>query len=233
MNETSLGRLTISVIVPAYNEESIIGRTLERIHTAVEPHELLVVNAGSTDRTEEIAADLARVLTVRMTRGAGLNHAASLATGDVLLFLHADTLLPASAASHIESALRDPKVAGGAFRLQLDDPGFLARVVSRSANLRSSLLNTFFGDQALFVRREIFIATGGYRDWSLMEDLEILSRLRRHGRLVLLDAEVLTSARRHRGRGWLRTIMTVWALSLLSRLGVPAHRLARLYRPQR
>ncbi|HEX5501404.1 MAG TPA: TIGR04283 family arsenosugar biosynthesis glycosyltransferase [Thermomicrobiales bacterium] len=225
--------MRLSVIVPTYNEEAVVAATLARARAALDPYELLVVDGASADRTAEIAAGYGRVLTLRLTRGASLNRAATLATGDVLLFLHADTLAPPGAAAMIAAALRDPRVVGGAFRLRLDDPGRLARLVSGSVNLRSRLLNTFFGDQALFVRREVFLDAGGYRDWSVMEDLEILSRLRRRGRLALLDATVVSSARRHRRNGWARTIATIWAMSLLTRLGVPGQALARLYRPER
>lgn len=226
-------RPSISVIIPAYNEEEVIGPTLARVRQVLDPHELIVVNATSTDRTAEIAAQKAHVETVKMTRGGGLNHAASLAGGELLLFLHADTLLPSDAAAGIECAFREPAIVAAAFRLRLDDPGILSRVVSGSVNLRSGLLNSFFGDQGLVVRREAFLACGGYRDWSVMEDLEILSRLRKRGKLALLDAAVVTSARRHQGGGWLRTVATVWLISLLFRLGMPAQHLTRLYPPRR
>jgi hypothetical protein len=100
-------------------------------------------------------------------------------------------------------------------------------------NLRSALLGTFFGDQALFVRSDVFREAGGYREWSVMEDLEILSRLRRHGRLALLKAHVITSARRHRGNGWIKTLATIWTICLLFRLGVPSQAMLRMYQPQR
>ncbi len=225
--------MRLSVIVPALDEERAIATTLAHTRETLAPHELLVADTGSADATAQIAAGYARVLTLPGTRGAALNEAAATATGDVLLFLHADTLLPTDAAAAMERALRDPRVIGGAFRLHLDDPRALARLVSHSVNLRSALLNTFFGDQALFVRRDIFVRAGGYREWSVMEDLEILSRLRRHGRLALVEAAVITSARRHRRSGWIRTIATIWALSLLSRAGVPGKAMAGLYKPRR
>ena len=225
--------MRLSVIVPAYNEESILGDTLAHTREVVSPHELFVVNSNSTDRTVDIAAQYAQVFTLSMTRGAALNHAAGVATGDVLLFLHADTLLPTNAAVQIETALHPPTTVGGAFRLRLDDPSRAAQVVSCSVNLRSMLLNTFFGDQAMFVRREVFLKAGGYRDWNVMEDLEILARLRPYGQLTLLKAEVRTSARRHQRSGWLKTITTIWMMSLLTRLGVPGQALARLYTPKR
>ncbi len=225
--------MKLSVIVPAHNEEATLGRTLAHTCERVRPHELFVANVCSTDRTGDIARRYAQVLSLQCTRGAALNQAAALSTGDVLLFLHADTLLPSGAAVLIEEALADASVAGGAFRLCLDDPGCFARLVSRGVNARSALLGTFFGDQGLFVRRDVFAGVGGYRDWSVMEDLEILSRLRRHGRLALLKAEVVTSARRHRHGGWLKTLATVWAICLLFRLGVPSQAMLRLYQPER
>ena len=225
--------MRISVIIPALNEERAIGATIAHTLQTLAPDELFVVDNQSTDATMEIAARSARVLNGAMTRGGGLNAAAELATGDVLLFLHADTLLPPDAESVIEKALQNPTIIGGAFRLRLDDPRPIARLVALSVNLRSAWLNTFFGDQAMFVRREVFLQSGGYREWSVMEDLEILSRLRRKGRLALLDAAVVTSARRHRRNGWIRTIATIWLISLLFRLGVPGQAMIRLYRPRR
>jgi rSAM/selenodomain-associated transferase 2 len=223
----------LSIIIPAHNEEATLGQTLRHTCEQVQPHELLVANVCSTDATGDIARRYAQVLTLQSTRGAALNEAATRASGDVLLFLHADTLLPAGAAALIEDALADSSVVGGAFRLRLDDPGWFARVVSDGVNVRSALLGTYFGDQGLFVRREVFALIGGYRDWSVMEDLEILSRLRRHGCLVLLNAVVVTSARRHRRGGWVKTLATVWAICLLFRLGVPSRAMLRLYQPRR
>jgi rSAM/selenodomain-associated transferase 2 len=225
--------MRLSVVVPAHNEEATIGQTLAHTREHVQPHELFVANVCSTDRTGEIASRQAQVVTLESTRGAALNQVAALASGDVLLFLHADTLLPPEAAAMIETALADSSVVGGAFRLRLDDPGRLAYLVSRAVNVRSALLGTFFGDQGLFVRSEVFAQVGGYRDWSVMEDLEILSRLRRQGHLALLKAEVVTSARRHRRGGWLKTLATVWAICLLFRLGVPSQAMLRLYQPRR
>lgn len=225
--------MRLSVIIPAHNEEAALGQTLTHTCAHVQPHELIVANVDSIDRTGDIARRYAQVLTLQCTRGAALNQAASLATGDVLLFLHADTLLPHAAAAHIADALRDEHVVGGAFRLRLDDPGWLARLVSHGVNVRSAMLGTFFGDQALFVRRDVFVEVGGYREWSVMEDLEIISRLRPRGRLRLLKTEVVTSARRHRRGGWVKTLATVWAICLLFRLGVPSQAMLRLYQPQR
>ncbi len=225
--------MRLSVIIPAHNEQAILGQTLVHTRERVRPYELFVANVSSTDRTGEIARRYAQVLTLQSTRGAALNEAAAQATGDVLLFLHADTLLPTCATALIQDSIADASVVGGAFRLRLDDPSWFARFVSRGVNVRSALLGTFFGDQGLFVRAVVFAEIGGYRDWSVMEDLEILSRLRQHGRLALLNAEVVTSARRHRDGGWVKTLATIWAICLLFRLGVPSQAMLRLYQPRR
>ena len=225
--------MKLSVIVPTFNEEAVIAATLRRAAEVLAPFELIVADGCSTDATAARARPYAKVLALSMTRGAALNHAAAVATGDVLLFLHADTMVPIGAAPAIAGALAEAGVIGGAFRLRLDHQGWLARLVSWNVNLRSSLLNSFFGDQAMFVRREAFERAGGFKDWSVMEDLEILSRLRRYGRLVLLDEEVVTSARRHLRKGWWTTIGTIWIMTFLNRIGVPGQAMTRWYKPQR
>ena len=225
--------MKLSVIVPTFNEEAVIAETLRRAAVTLAPHEVIVADACSADRTAERARPYANVLALDMTRGAALNHAATLATGDVLLFLHADTMLPMGASAAVAGALMGADVIGGAFRLCLDHPGRLAALVAYNVNLRSAWLNTFFGDQALFVRREVFMQAGGFKDWSVMEDLEILTRLRRYGRLALLNAVVVTSARRHENNGWWRTIGTIWLMTVLHRFGVSGHAMIRWYKPQR
>ena len=225
--------MKLSVIVPTFNEEATIVETLRRAVAALAPHEVIVADGCSADRTAERARAYATVLALPMTRGAALNRAAAIASGDVLLFLHADTMLPLGAAAAIAGALGETNVIGGAFRLRLDHPGRLAAFVAYNVNVRSSLLNTFFGDQAVFVRRDVFARAGGFMEWSVMEDLEILARLRPHGRLALLDEEVVTSARRHRRNGWMTTIATIWIMTLLNRLGVPGHAMIRWYKPHR
>ncbi|MEO8879329.1 MAG: TIGR04283 family arsenosugar biosynthesis glycosyltransferase [Gemmatimonadaceae bacterium] len=225
--------MKLSVIVPTLNEEAAIAETLRRVVAVLAPYELIVADGCSADRTAEFARPFATVLALQMTRGGALNRAAAIATGEVLLFLHADTTLPVGAAAAIEGALQEADVIGGAFRLRFDHPGRLPALVARHVNLRSSLSNVFFGDQALFVRREIFVRAGGFKDWSVMEDMEILARLRPHGRLALLDEEVVTSTRRHRRTGWVKTIGTVWIMTLLHTLGVSGHAMIRWYKPHR
>ncbi len=226
--------LLVSVLIPTYQEEAVIGGTLAHTRRVIGRGEIIVVDGHSSDRTALIADYCgARVVHLDKPRGAALNDAATIATGDVLIFLHADTLLPLGAVDAIAGALADAAVVGGAFRFSFDERRWGPRAIAAWVNLRSSLLNVFFGDQALFVRRDVFMRSGGFKDWSVMDDLEILHRLRRFGALRMVAPAVLTSARRHRARGWVRTLATVWALTGLYLLGVSGETLGRLYKPQR
>ena len=221
------------MLIPAFNEARNISHIAQHAATALAGHEVIVVDGGSTDATADLAKQHAIVLKAVGSRGASLNDAAHMATGDVLVFLHADTRLPPDAADQIARALHDPRVVGGAFRFAFDDRCAMARIIAAWVNFRSRAFNVFLGDQALFVRKDIFLQAGGFRDWSLMEDLEILHRLRRHGRLRLTGSSIRTSARRHLRRGWLRTTGTVWIVTWLYFFGVLPRTLAALYRRPR
>ena len=221
----------ISVLIPALNEADYVRSVVRRVANVLPGHEVLVIDGGSTDATA-VAARSEGATVVRSTgsRGSSLNDAARLAHGEILLFLHADTLLPPDAEAEIVRVLRDRRVVGGAFRMAFDDPSTVARYIAGWVNVRSRLFGVFFGDQAMFVRRRVFLLAGGFRDWSLMEDLEILRRLRRWGQLRITRAAIATSARRHLRDGWFRTTGTVWLVTWLYLIGVPVRILAALYR---
>jgi rSAM/selenodomain-associated transferase 2 len=188
----------ISVLIPALNEADYVRSVVRRVAKVLPGHEVLVIDGGSTDATAAAASsEGATVVRSTGSRGSSLNDAARLARGDVLLFLHADTLLPQDTEAEILRVLRDTRVVGGAFRMAFDDPSAVARCIATWVNVRSRLLGVFFGDQAMFVRRQVFLLAGGFRDWSLMEDLEILRRLRRWGRLRIARAESELSAFSH------------------------------------
>jgi rSAM/selenodomain-associated transferase 2 len=225
--------LHISVLIPALNEAERIVAIVRCAAEALPGQEIIVIDGGSTDATADAAAVHATVLRSTASRGASLNDAARVAHGDVLLFLHADTMLPCDAQAEIRHVLRDTRAVGGAFQLTFDDASMMARGIAAWVNARSRIFNVFLGDQALFVRTDVFLRAGGFRDWNLMEDLEILRRLRRFGRLRLTRTAVVTSARRHVGRGWLRTTGTVWLVTWLYFFGVPTSTLTMLYRRAR
>jgi rSAM/selenodomain-associated transferase 2 len=223
----------VSVLIPAFNEALHISDIAQQAAMALAGHEVIVIDGGSADGTAEIAKAHATVLTSARSRGASLNDAARYARGNVLLFLHADTRLPPDAGADIARALRDPHVVGGAFRFAFDERCASAGVIAAWVNFRSWAFNVFLGDQALFVRKDIFLQAGGFRDWSLMEDLEILHRLRKYGPLRMTRSSIRTSARRHIRHGWLRTTGTVWIVTWLYYFGVPPRMLEALYRRPR
>jgi rSAM/selenodomain-associated transferase 2 len=225
--------MKISVLIPTLNEVDRIGEVARHVAAVLPGHEVIVIDGGSSDRTAEAAAAPATVLRSRASRGASLNDGARLARGDVLLFLHADTTLPPNTFEEIGRALFDARVVGGAFRFSFDTRCAMARAIASWVNFRSRVFNFFLGDQALFVRKDVFLLAGGFRDWNLMEDVEILGRLRRFGRLRLTRATIATSARRHLRNGWLRTTGTVWLVTWLYFFGVPTRTLTTLYRRAR
>jgi rSAM/selenodomain-associated transferase 2 len=219
--------MRLAIVVPALNEEDTLRRHLPAAIAAAD--EVVVVDGGSTDRTPELARELgARVVTGPPGRGGQLNQGAAAATADILVFLHADTTLPPGGVAAIRQAVARG-AAGGAFLVRFDSGGIM-RLGSRLVNLRTRLTRLPLGDQAQFATRETFDRLGGFQDWPILEDLDFALRLRRTGRLALLEEEVTTGARRFRSQGVLRTVATNWLIWLLFLLGVSPHRLTRLYR---
>lgn len=221
-----------SIIVPVLNEaESLPAQlsVLQRHQLAGGQAELLVVDGGSTDGTAALAAPYGRVIPSPCGRARQMNAGAAEARGDVLIFLHADTLLPLDAFAVIERALADRRIVGGAFRLRFDTPSPVYRVVAATTTLRGLVRHSFTGDQAYVVRRDAFARVGGFPDQPLMEDLEIVKRLRDAGRFVLLPAAVTTSARRHQQMGLGKTLLLMGLLRTLYALGTPPDRLRQIY----
>ena len=221
--------MRISVILPVLNEENAVAPTLQAV-SALRPHEIIVVDGGSIDRSREISAHFgARVVVTGCGRGRQMNRGALEATGDVLLFLHADTRLPASALRDIAAALSESRYVGGRFDVELDSDRWLLKVVGFMISLRSRLSRVGTGDQALFVRREVFAELDGFPDIPLMEDIAFCRMLKRAGKVACLRSKVVTSARRWETYGVWRTIFRMWTLKLLYLAGVPPARLKRFY----
>lgn len=219
---------TISVVMPVLDEE-------RRIEAALAPldgfHEVIVADGGSSDRTVELArVGGAHVIAAPRGRGPQMNAGAAIATGDVLLFLHADTQLPRDAADHITRALAQPNVVAGAFRTWTvaDEPRPWFAPLLHLADVRSRITRYPYGDQAMFVRSHVFRAAGGFPNIPLMEDLELSRRLWQHGRIERCAASVRVSGRRFIARPIMYTAM-VNVFPLLHRAGVSPQRLARFY----
>jgi rSAM/selenodomain-associated transferase 2 len=227
--------MRLAAVVPTLDEEASLARAL---HCAREVSDLIVVaDGGSNDSTIAIArAGGAQVVESGPGRGRQLNAGARAALesgAEILLFLHADTVLPAGARPLIESAVESGGAGGGGFEVRFDDPRPIFALGSRIVNLRTRLLRAPLGDQAQFVTRDAFIALGGFREWPILEDLDLMRRLKKQGRVAVLRAPATTAARRFVERGIVRTIATNWSIWALYLAGVDPTRLARLYPPKR
>jgi rSAM/selenodomain-associated transferase 2 len=223
--------MRFSIIMPVLNEESELEQTLCQLARVCAPYdcELLIVDGGSVDKTVAIAQRFGQVIHSPRGRATQMNRGAAAAMGDIFIFLHADSMLPDDAFTAIERACAAPGVVGGAFRLCFNCHHLTYRLVAFTANLRSRWRGIFTGDQAYFVRADSFKSIGGFLDMALMEDLEIITRLRNIGKLVLLPHYVTTSARRHEKMGLARSVLFMWYLRTLYKFGVSPEQLQRKY----
>lgn len=224
---------SISIIIPALDEAGAIGATLEAAARVKGDVEVIVVDGGSADGTADAArARGARVITSARGRGAQMHAGALAARGEVLWFLHADTLAPADAAECIARALLTPGAVGGNFRVRFDGDSSSARFLTWLYP-RLRLLGLAYGDSGFFVRRAAYERAGGFKPFPVFEDLDLLRALWRQGRFVQADACVVTSSRRFEGRSFALTFARWSLLQVLYWLGVSPHTLARLYAPVR
>jgi len=221
--------------MPVLNEAPGIGKALEALQTLRERgHEVIVVDGGSADGTPDLARPLAdRVLSAPRGRASQMNSGAQSAAGQVLLFLHADTCLPASAERLILDGLYDSGLEWGRFDVRIDGRHAVLRIVAAMMNLRSRLTGICTGDQGIFVRRESFRACGGYPDLALMEDLALSRMLKARSCPLRIPEPVLASARRWERGGVLRTILLMWWLRLRYFFGASPRRLAQIYDAER
>ncbi len=218
--------------MPVYNEASLLEAALARLQRVACGFPAVVADGGSTDGSARIALRFyPTVICPQANRGAQLNCGAHCLGTHVLLFLHADSQLPDSFALHIRQALRHPRVVGGCFRLEFDAPRPMLRFYSWCTQFPGRFLH--FGDQAFFVRREVFEQMGGFSSLPFLEDVDFLRRLRRYGRFAVLPVPVVTSARRFLQRGVVHQQLRNILLVALFELGVSAVRLAHFYPPIR
>lgn len=224
---------SISIIIPACNESQNISRHLPGLF-ADSGIEVLVVDGNSSDGTAAAAEALgARVLRADPDRASQMNIGAGAARGDILLFLHADTSLAPGFASQVRAALEEPGVAAGAFRFSIAGSGWGLRLIEKGVNVRARFLQMPYGDQALFVRSDLFASLGGFPPLPVMEDFEMVRRLKQRGRITILSLAATTSARRWQKLGTLRTTLVNQVMVLGYLLGVNPRKLAKWYRVKR
>jgi len=221
----------LSIIVPVLNEEAGIADMLQNLsELRARSAEVIVVDGGSRDRTVALAQPLCdRLVVTPRGRAAQMNAGAGAAHGDVLLFLHADTRLPADADRLVCDGLAASGRTWGRFDVRIDGRHPLLPVIAAMMNLRSRVTGIATGDHAIFVDRSAFAAVGGFPDIALMEDIVLSRRLKRLGRPLCLRARALTSGRRWEKHGVVRTILTMWRLRLAFFLGAEPKKLASSY----
>jgi rSAM/selenodomain-associated transferase 2 len=218
----------ISIIIPVLNEESTIGSLLSGLEDAG-ADELLVADGGSVDRTVEIASKYGRILHTNTGRAVQMNAAAQCASGDVLLFLHADARLGASALGRVRNVMADPLIVGGNFDIRYDGKDWAATTFTHINRWRRRC-GIFYGDSGIFCRRSVFDSLGGFVLWPILEDYEFARRLRRAGKLAYLNEPIWVSDRRWRNNGLFPTMASWFLIQSLYYAGVPPKHLARLYR---
>ncbi len=220
---------TISIIIPTLNEAT----SLETCVTALgstRDFELIIVDGGSVDETATIGRGLkATVLTTTACRAIQMNAGANVATNEIFLFLHADTILPHDWRDHVQDTLQIPGIALGAFQFALDDQGFKFRLIERLANFRSVFFQMPYGDQALFIKRETFHKVGGFPEISIMEDYAFCRAVRKFGKIETGDSKAITSGRRWRRLGFIKTTFVNQLVIFLYNIGAPHRILRRIY----
>jgi len=221
--------LSISIIIPVLNEEHAIGSCLDRLPDCPDL-EILVVDGGSVDQTlQEITKRGCRPVPSAPGRGKQQNSGAEVASGDILLFLHCDTMLPHNFAAHVREILQQEGVAAGAFQLAINARNRGYRIIEYGANLRARILGLPYGDQALFMKKNTYFAAGGFPDQPIMEEIVLLSRLKKHGRIAIAPACAATSARRWQQHGILKTTVINQLMLAGWAIGISSERLAHWY----
>lgn len=224
-----LSQPAISIIIPTRNESACLSHTLRTLadHAGDSVPQIIVADGGSDDGTPDLAASQgAIVVRCEPGRGQQMNAGAALATGDILFFLHADTLVPQGYIAAIIDALSKPGTVGGAFRLKIGSPAKAFRLIEAAVNLRSRWLHLPYGDQGLFISAKTFKDMGGFVDLPIMEDYELVRRLRRVGRVSILPRSVITSPRRWCGEGVWRSTLTNLICIMAYHLGVSPREIA-------
>ncbi len=219
--------MRISIIIPTLNESAIIARALTAVRKGRDI-EIIVADGGSVDGTVKLARSF-RVRTVVSGPGRArqMNAGAEVSEGDALLFLHADTLLPDGYDGHIRRALARPGAVAGAFSLSIDSSAAGLRLIERLANWRSRVLGLPYGDQAVFVKTDAFRAVGGFPDMPIMEDFELMRRLKGAGKIEIVPLPAVTSARRWERTGVLKMTLINQAVIAAYYMGVPPEKIVR------
>ncbi len=220
----------ISIIIPVLDEEEHISSALESIERLNGEKEIILVDGGSIDNTVDIVKKKGVILlSSQKGRGHQMNRGAEIANGETLLFLHADTKLPDNAFLEIERIIKGSENIGGRFNVKFDDDRFIFKLIAFLMNWRSKLTGIFTGDHAIFIRKDIFKDIGGFLEIPLMEDIAFSKKMKRGGRVVCLEDNVITSARKWKEEGIIKTILMMWFLRFLYFFKISPKFLSKIY----
>jgi rSAM/selenodomain-associated transferase 2 len=223
--------MKISIVIPTLNEAANLPQTLAAIGPPNPDREIIIADGGSTDATREIAQMAgAIVIAANPGRATQQNHGAAQATGEIYLFLHADTRLPNNWAEFVTQTLANPQTIAGAFELAIDSPRWPLRLIEWGVKVRSRHFQLPYGDQAIFLRAKTFHQLGGFPDLPIMEDFQLVKQLQPLGQITLVPAAVKTSSRRWDRRGLVQTTLLNQVMILGFYLGVDPDRLQAWYR---
>ena len=228
--------MKLSVIIPTLNERQQLPLMIKRLRATSNQIEIIVADAGSQDGTCEWLSMLPDIIFINSERGRGKqqNAGAKIASGDVFIFVHADCLLPNNFAELIEAELINPLVSGGAFFIHFDTENSASlRIIANGINARTRITKTATGDQAIFIRREIFEVIGGFENWLLFEDVRLVTEIKQRGKFKIVNEKVTISARRYLNFGPWRTTFLMYALRLGYWLGVHPDRLSQWFQDVR
>ena len=220
--------MSVSIIIPTWNEAACIADTIRALRVE-RPHEIIVVDGGSNDATVELAREADRVLEAAPGRAVQMNAGAAAASGEYLLFLHADCRLESGALRSIECALQRPAILAGCLSMRVDAEGWGFRSIDACASARVRFTGVAYGDQGLFLRRADFRRLGGFPLIRFMEDVFFSQRLAAYGRVVVLPKKIFVSPRRWQKVGLVRQTLRNWTLTALALAGVTPDRLAEYY----
>ncbi|MBD2434923.1 MULTISPECIES: TIGR04283 family arsenosugar biosynthesis glycosyltransferase [Fischerella] len=229
----NIASATISIIIPTLNEAKNIKAALASTQPSTHV-EIIVVDGGSQDETVTIAESFGvKVILAATGRAKQMNVGAAIANGEILLFLHADTCLPLGFDVMVREALAQPGVVAGAFALRIGAELPSLRVVEWGVNVRSRFLQMPYGDQAIFLTRKIFNHVGGFPELPIMEDFEIMRRLRSLGKITIIPVPIITSARRWLKKGIWQTTLMNQIVIIAYFLGISPQRIRSWYRQEK
>lgn len=219
----------VTIIVPIYNEERVLSKNIVYFNNLARQTELLFVDGGSTDRSVEIVSRIGSLLHSGNGRSLQMNKGGFSAKGDILFFMHVDTIISPDTLLAIEVAINEKGFIGGCLTQRIDRDAFIYRLIEKQGNTRARIYKIFYGDQGIFVKRDVFEKMGGFPEVPIMEDVLFTQQLRKIGQTVILPDRIMISARRWEKKGLIRTMLLYNLIIILFWLKVPLHKIKQFY----